>query len=404
MSSRRRKLGLAATALAATVVVATLMPQQQGSGPAIAPSANEPTQPTEGQVSTAGRGEVTPEMQAEIDRVVDAGATTARTKANTLVTSQIRCAEFEGQRYCLGQGWTDESEYELQSRMSARLTARTKAVEKTGDLDPLALLQRRATMSPTQRAAAERKELETAAASVAKVWLLRHEIQGVPLPEGFHERHPEVQVLTRGADGPATETTSTTTKSYKDYPDRATVLKYNRVSEQIRTYWCGPATMQMIAWGWQKSPKSQAHWARRLGTTTSGSAITELVRVINSDTGWDNKNRAGTYITLDIGNWTYAQWYKLIMRHVRDYRAPIVMHPVLEKRFYSYLDDDASGHFQAGRGYQKRPNTAKLVGYFEPWNQQRFDPSEPYIRRVQWYSAYKQYRANRNHFQHNIGV
>ena len=63
-----------------------------------------------------------------------------------------------------------------------------------------------------------------------------------------------------------------------------------------------------------------------------------------------------------------------------------------------------SGHFQAGRGYDKRGKKPDLVSYFEPWNQQRFDPSEPYIDRVQWRLGYRSYRANEAHFQHNIGV
>ena len=92
------------------------------------------------------------------------------------------------------------------------------------------------------------------------------------------------------------------------------------------------------------------------------------------------------------------------MRHVVDYRAPLVLHPVLLKRYYPYLDDDASGHFQVGRGYDKNGDKPLRIGYFEPWNQQRFDPSEPYIARVQWRSAYRSYRANQAHFQHNIGV
>ena len=41
------------------------------------------------------------------------------------------------------------------------------------------------------------------------------------------------------------------------------------------------------------------------------------------------------------------------MRHIVDYRSPLVLHPVLLKRYYPYLDDDASGHFQVGRGYNK---------------------------------------------------
>jgi hypothetical protein len=176
------------------------------------------------------------------------------------------------------------------------------------------------------------------------------------------------------------------------------------VAEQVRTYWCGPTTMQMIAWSWKKVDKGQAHWADRLGTTTSGTAITDMVRVVNRSTGYDNESRAGTYIVLDISDWSFGKWTLLNMRHIVDYRAPLVLHPVLLKRYYPYLDDDASGHFQVGRGYDKNGDRPLKIGYFEPWNQPRFDPSEPYIARVQWRSAYRSYRANQAHFQHNIGV
>ncbi len=93
-----------------------------------------------------------------------------------------------------------------------------------------------------------------------------------------------------------------------------------------------------------------------------------------------------------------------MMRHVDDYKAPVVLHPILLKRFYPYLDDDASGHFQVGRGYDKTGRSPVQLSYFEPWNQQRFDPSEPYIARVQWRDAYKSYRANQAHYAHNVGV
>jgi hypothetical protein len=162
--------------------------------------------------------------------------------------------------------------------------------------------------------------------------------------------------------------------------------------------------MQMIAWGWKKVDKGQAHWADRLGTTTSGTAITDMVRVVNESTGWDRPDHAGPYITLDIGDYSFHQWKLLLMRHIVDYKAPVVLHPILLKRYYPYLDDDASGHFQVGRGYDRLGSRPTAIGYFEPWNQQRFDPSEPYIERVQWRRAYRSYRANEAHFQHNIGV
>src|SRR3954470_4058774 len=132
---------------------------------------------------TAGYGEVTPEFRATIDRVV-AGARTApslsrATSTKTLVDSVVRCATFEGQRYCLGSGWTDDTQAQVRDRMVSSLqrpAARRSAVTTTGDLSAYDALRQRAAMTPTQRAAADRAELIQAARSVAKVWLLRHQI------------------------------------------------------------------------------------------------------------------------------------------------------------------------------------------------------------------------------------
>src|SRR4051794_3126482 len=294
-------------------------------------------------------------------------------------------------------------------------------------------------MTPRARAAADRAELESAATAVAKVWVLRHEIQGVPLPDGFLAEHPEARraasasarrptatptPTTPASPSPtspvqpaantsasATPTTTPTAappaavaKTIRDYPRRVEILNTKQTSEQTRTYYCGPTSMQMITWGWAGKARSQEHWAAKLGTTTSGTGMTDMVRVVNAHTGYDRPRYAGTYVTLDIGDWSYKQWMLLMMRHVADYHAPVVLHPILLKRHYPYLDDDASGHYQVGRGFDKNGRRPALLGYFEPWNQQRFDPSEPYINRVQWRNAYKSYRANQDHFLHNVGV
>lgn len=358
---------------------------------------------------TAGAGSVTPTLRAEIDRVVEAGLAqgrlTGRVAPDALASALVRCADLEGQRYCLNIGWTDRSPTEVRARVAgaARIVAARPSgtTETTGDLDALATLRRAASLDPSARAALERRELTAAARSVAKVWLLRHEIDGTPLPAGFLDDHPEARAPDARA---AANDTEEKPKTRADYPRRKTVLSSKKVSEQGRTYWCGPAAMQMIAWAWQGERKKQGHWADQLGTTTDGSAISDMVRVVNSSTGFDRKDRAGPYVVLDISSWSYDKWVLLNMRHVVDYRAPLVLHPVLLKKYYPYLDDDASGHFQVGRGYDKRGKRPTQVGYFEPWNQQRFDPSEPYISRVQWRSAYKSYRANQDHFQQNIGV
>jgi len=193
-------------------------------------------------------------------------------------------------------------------------------------------------------------------------------------------------------------------KTIADYPTKGLILDPTRVAEQVRSYWCGPTSMQMIAWGWKGEDRGQDHWATKLGTTTSGTSIFDMVRVTNGNTGWDLPSHAGKYVVLDIGDFTYEQWLLLNMRHIVDYRAPLIYHPVLLKQFYPYLDDDASGHYQVGRGYLERADRPTEVSYFEPWNQQRFDPSEPFISRVQWRDAFKSYRGNLAHPAHNIGV
>ncbi|MCW2792980.1 MAG: hypothetical protein JWO76_2078 [Nocardioides sp.] len=435
---RPRSIAIGAVgAFALLLAVTPFIPRGGGDDGSMVPSGEQQygaLQPAR----TAGLGVVTPDLQAEIDRVVGQGRTLGRLSprqtTDSLVAGLVRCADFEGQRYCLGTGWTESTQDQVQARAAVaarRISARPSTTISTGDLDLLGALRRTASLSPEARAAAETAELTRAARSVAKVWLLRHDIEGVALPPGFLTEHPEAAVSAPAAAKPSATPTGSATpsptktptktpspsatpsplasstpppKTRGDYPRRATVLNPKQVAQQQRTYWCGPGAMQMIAWGWKQKDLGQAHWASKLGTTTSGTAITDMVRVVNSSTGWDGQKYAGPYITLDISNYTYKKWLLLQMRHIVDYRAPVILHPILLKKYYPYLDDDASGHFQAGRGYDKRGKKPTQLGYFEPWNQQAFDPSEPYISRVQWRDAYKSYRANQAHFQHNIGV
>jgi hypothetical protein len=364
---------------------------------------------------TAGYGRVTPAYRRTIDQVVVAGRTSGPVARDSspraLVDAVVRCATFEGQRYCLGSGWTDRTQAQVRARsvtLLERGSARRAAVTTTGDLSAYDALRQAAALSPARRAAADRAELTQAARSVAKVWLIRHQIQRVPLPHGFFERHPEVR-RESAAGGSRTALApdsgaAAKFRPWSSYPAQGKVLDPKDVAAQSRTYWCGPTSMQMIAWGWQHQRRSQQHWASRLGTTTSGTSITSMVRVVNQATGYDKASYAGPYITLDIGDWSFNRWKLLIARHVVDYHAPVVLHPVLLARFYPYLDHDGSGHFQVGRGYRKRPGKTPLLGYFEPWNQQRFHPDEPFIDRVQWRDAYRSYRANEAHFQHDLGV
>ncbi len=343
------------------------------------------------QTASPGRGEVTPRMRREIERVVASGRSlgpdAGRVTPRMLVDTQVRCAVFAGQRYCLGIGWTQDSEAEVRDRIAAAAssTLRRTPATTTGDLDLVAGLQAAASRSESERVAGERAELTDAAASVAKVWQLRHEIQGVPLPAKY-------AALARPKD------------KGRVYPRTARIMKGSRTLAQNRSWWCGPTAMQSIAWGWDHDKRPQSYWAKRLGTTTSGSSISEIVRQVNRSTGYDSPRRAGPYVVLDISDFTYRQWWRMTKRHIAKLRAPLVLHPQLLSRFYPYLSFDASGHFQVGRGYRDRRNGVEKIGFFEPWNQQAFDPGSPYVERVQWRSAYRSFRANKAHPMQNLGL
>ena len=382
---------LSATVLSAPGATATATPDDPAD---TWPASNARTT----NVGSVAPSTITPAMRREIDRVVSANRRTARVAPNSgaraLAGAQIRCATFETQRYCLRYGWTDRTAAELRRDLTRREAAARRTGHETGDASILASLRTHARMAPRAQARADRAELRQAARSTSKVLALRHDIQGTPYPKGYFARHPEA------------ERTSTSARKRR-YPRRYYVLNWHHTRQQNRTYWCGPATMQLIAWGWHggKKPKPQKLWAKRLGTTTSGTGIWNMVAAVNKYTGFDKQGYAGRYIVLDISDWGYGKWLQLHRRHYAQYNAPIVMHPVLKAQYFPYMKGwSGSGHFQVGRGYNNRGKNPATLGLFEPYNPRRFNSSAPHVARLQYPRAYPNYLANQDHPQQNIGV
>ncbi len=318
-------------------------------------------------------------MRREIARVVAAGASlgpdSERATTDALVTTQVRCAVFAGERYCLGVGWTSRTEAEVRARMATAATTAAAPDRRRDHRGPRRRWRCCAPPPPGPSPPGSPPSVRsspTRPGPSGKVVALRQE-----LALGQHGRR---------------------------FPRKAKIMQPDRTIAQTHSWWCGPATLQMIAWGWRHEREPQRFWADKLGTTTNGSAIGSIVRQVNRKTGYDGRRRAGPYVVLDISDLGYRRWFRLTKKHIADYRAPIVLHPELLARFYPYLDDDASGHFQVGRGYKDKRNGIEKIGFFEPWNQQAFDPSEPFIDRVQWRSAYRSYRANLAHPMQNMGV
>lgn len=313
------------------------------------------------------------EIVSEIDRVVgegsSLGAVTADSPPDLQLAVMTRCAEFTStQRYCLRSGWTSRSEAETRDEVRSAVEQDAASDgEETGDLSLAKQLTQLLRMTVAERAAADQAELKDAAGAIHEVLAL--------------QSTSELALASSAADG----------------VPRAHYILKNRVSEQARRNWCGPTSMQMIHWNEGSNVRvRQGIWARRLGTTEDGTSITSMVRTINAYTSWD---RAGKYAVVSVSGWTLTEWFGGVVHRTYVARRPVLLHPVLLRQYFPYLDRDGKGHFQVGRGYDLSggERTDWRISYYEPWNQQRFHSTQRYIPRVQWRKAINSWRANLAH-------
>lgn len=318
-----------------------------------------------GTIGTPAVAAAAPSAQATISSVVAAEPSDAQLRAASpadQARALVRCTRISGLNYCLGYGWTDKSAAAVSAEVAD--LADKPTVAGAGDQSFAVQLAERAAQPLVSRQQQAKQEMADAYAAAGKV----ADLQSADLAA---------------------------------YPVSKAILDPSRVAEQERSYWCGPTSMQMIGWNWSAPKVAQSTWATRLGTTTSGSSISAMVNVTNSYTGWDNADYAGKYIVLDIGGYTAASFFTLIQKHTAEYRAPVILHPMLYKRYYSYLPYDGSGHFQVGRGYDR--NTDK-IHIFEPWNPKRFNPDVAFVGRLQSVDKDLVFAAHKAHAQHNLGV
>jgi hypothetical protein len=151
-------------------------------------------------------------------------------------------------------------------------------------------------------------------------------------------------------------------------PSSSYIMKGFQTSQE-KGYWCGPATFQSIDWADDRQKDTQASWAKDLGTTSSGTAITAMVKQTNLKTNWDLA--AGSYIVQSVGHWNTQKFLAVHRSHLGDGKpAPIIEHPQLLKRYFPYLAFNHSGHFQVGRGYDTQKGT---IAIFEVFNERRFN-------------------------------
>jgi hypothetical protein len=317
--------------------------------------------------------------------------------------SMMRCFKLDTENYCLGLGFVDQVPTGAQLRATLSPPERHAdgdvGVEQdipTGDLTPAAFVAERAAMPKSTRVNVELDELEAAWDGRAKARELRllaessspsarrdettrqspaqeasdaspQPTPGSPTATVTPPTLPPV-TPTRTTPTQGTPTQGTPTPAVPVRPPASAYIMQGFRTSQEKGYWCGPATFQSIDWADDNQKDTQASWAKDLGSTTSGTAISAMVQQTNLKTNWDKP--AGAYIVQSVAHWNAQTFFTVHQTHLGVYRAPVIEHVQLLKRYFPYLAFNHSGHYQVGRGYDRAKGT---IGIYEVFNERRFN-------------------------------
>jgi len=292
-----------------------------------------------------------------------------RSTAAEQATQVMRCFKLESENYCLGLGFVDQ--VPTGAEVTESVTAPNVSADAepgagpggeqavaTGALSPAEFVAERAAMPKTARVNAELEEMQTAWDGRDKARTLRLLGTSGTANGGTVEDPP-----TKPPPPPLASPTPV-----KPKPTSAYIMKGYETSQE-KGYWCGPATFQSIDWADDKQKDTQTSWAKDLGATSSGTAISAMVKQTNLKTTWDIA--AGTYIVQNVSHWDTQKFFTVHQNHLGDGApAPVIEHVQLLKRYFPYLAFNHSGHYQVGRGYDKAKGT---IGIFEVFNERRFN-------------------------------
>ncbi|WP_344238331.1 hypothetical protein [Kribbella hippodromi] len=296
--------------------------------------------------------------------------------------SMLRCFKLDTENYCLGLGFVEKvptgaQRHALMSQPDLRAADDVNAEQDipTGDLTAAAFVAQRAALPKSSRVTVELDEMRAAWNGREKARELREIAEAntpPPNPEPTASPAPTRTAPTVGPSSPKPTPSTTpagpqTPAAPLAAPASAYIMKGYQTSQE-KGYWCGPATFQSIDWADDNQKDTQASWAKDLGSTTGGTAISAMVQQTNLKTGWPKS--AGTYIVQNVSGWNAQTFFEVHQKHLGVYKAPVIEHVQLLKRYFPYLAFNHSGHYQVGRGYNKANGT---IAIFEVFNERRFN-------------------------------
>jgi hypothetical protein len=266
----------------------------------------------------------------------------------------VRCVDLDGEDYCLNVGFVDDAESPgLRADLVRQVL--TAPSSNTGDMTLTQRLKQLAGMSDIDRANAEATELSAAAAAVNKAKALTAARAGASTTSMSETSAGEFVAMVEPPDSGGVGTWK--------------ILPADAARRQVKFYYCGPATLQMIDGADDGGYDTQASWASDLGTEAAGATwIGDMVAQINAKTSWPSKG--GNYVIRNISGWDKEQYWSVVTAQLSS-GAPYAEHPLLRNEWYPYLSTTGGygGHFQVGRGWERASDGTRYIHIFEPYNE-----------------------------------
>lgn len=348
-----------------------------------------------------------------------------------LVDRLVECRSIEGENYCLYLGFTQ------MAPGGDRWQEMVNEGDAYGETNPPGAMSLKQSLEaalaqpPRERAEHETAMWESATRAVGKVKVSRHIAEQTPLPEGFFDDHPHMNIAEgspraeelrdAAATGDPIDTSRWHQPTEQELAEEARVtamtgttdgidvqasthpssryLIYDAYRQQIDPIYCGPATMQSIDGGDDGGFNSQNYWADVLGTTSDGTSIQDLVSTINGHTGWDDK--AGDYAVIDSDGWGATFYFSHHKVNIGSYGTVMVDHVKLRDEYFPYLASDHNGHFQTARGYSEGNGT---IAIFEPYDERDWSSGGNYTGTRQYVDYVNAYQANQAYPAWNTNV
>lgn len=162
--------------------------------------------------------------------------------------------------------------------------------------------------------------------------------------------------------------------------------------EQETQYWCAPASVKQVLHYVNGRSESQSYYASKLRTTTAGTDMTVIPKVLNDEIG----EKIYAY---DGNIKSFRRWELNILTAIKDQYPPI-LDIKIDKKHKEYFGYESEGHFVNIAGHQRLSN-GNYLKVTDPCERTILRPAGTYPDKTtsEWVKIDHVYNCNMLHFR-----